>query len=171
MSGNVPSRQQLDDLLEDLSVERGKLQALVESLREIAPTGDRQAADWQTVHPLWVDAAALRLQRLSTGIERCCVLIVRVFNGATPEGGDWHRRLLERMGFATAVRPAVLSDATVRGLGEQLRFRHVVRHLYAYELDAEQVRRLLDRAPILWSEVSADLERFTSWLQELRAVS
>jgi hypothetical protein len=77
--------------------------------------------------------------------------------------------VLARIAFATAVRPAVLSAATVRSLGELLRFRHVVRHLYAYELDAEQVKRLLDRATLLWPEVTADLDRFTAWLQELRA--
>ena len=164
MSGDTPTRQKLDDLLEDLEVERGKLDALVESLREIEPSVDRQ-----TVPPLWVDAAALRLQSLYTGIERCCVLIVRVLNGATPEGGDWHRRLLERMAIATGDRPAVLRAATVRSLGEFLRFRHVVRHLYAYELEADQVRRLLDRATLLWPEVKADLDRFTAWLEELRA--
>jgi hypothetical protein len=77
-------------------VERCKLHTLVESLREIKPATDREP-----LPPLWVDAAALRLQSLYTGIERCCVLIVRVLNGATPEGGDWHRRLLERMAVAT----------------------------------------------------------------------
>jgi hypothetical protein len=164
VTAEAPSLQQLEDLLEDLAVERGKLDTLVEILREINPSAELQA-----VAPLWVDAVALRLQSLYTGIERCCLLIVRVLNGTTPEGGDWHRRLLERMALATAARPAVLSAATVRSLGELLRFRHVVRHLYAYELDAEQVKRLLDRVTTLWSEVSADLDRFTAWLQELRA--
>jgi hypothetical protein len=159
----APSRQKLDDLLEDLKVERGKLNTLVESLREIDAAADRE-----TLPPLWVDAAALRLQSMYTGIERCCVLIVRVLNGATPEGGDWHRRLLERMAVATEVRPAVLRAETVRGLGELLRFRHVVRHLYAYELDIAQVKRLLHQATILWPEVNADLDHFTAWLLELR---
>ena len=75
----APSRQKLDDLLEDLKVERGKLNTLVESLQEIDTADDRE-----TLPPLWVDAAALRLQSMYTGIERCCVLIVRVLNGATP---------------------------------------------------------------------------------------
>ena len=49
-----------------------------------------------------------------------------------------------------------------------LRFRHVVRHLYAYDLGAEQVQRLLGHALTLWPEVTADLDAFTAWLGELR---
>ena len=76
-----------------------------------------------------MDAVALRLQSFYTGSERCFVLIVRVINGATPDGADWHRRLLDRMAVASLARPAVLRADTAQGLGELLRFRHVVRHL------------------------------------------
>ena len=117
---------------------------------------------------VWVDASALPLQSFYTGIERCFVLIVRVLNGGTPDGADWHRRLLERMAIATDVRPAVLRADTARSLGELLRFRPIVRHLYAYDLDAEQVERLLGLAKTLWPEVTAELDAFTAWLGELR---
>ena len=83
-------------------MERAKLARLVESLCELQRTIDRKP-------PLTVvDASALRLQSFYTGIERCFVLIVRVLNGGTPDGADWHRRLVERMAIATDVRPAVL---------------------------------------------------------------
>lgn len=114
-----------------------------------------------------MDAVALRLQSFYTGIERCFVLIVRAINGGTPDGADWHRRLLERMAVASPARPALLRADTVRSLGELLRFRHVVRHLYAYELDAEQVERLLQKTLAIWPEVSRDLDQFTGWLLEL----
>jgi hypothetical protein len=35
--------------------------------------------------------------------------------------------------------PALLDAATAQGLAELMRFRHVVRHLYVYELEPEQV--------------------------------
>lgn len=118
---------------------------------------------------MWVDASALRLQSCYTGIERCFVLLVRVLNGGTPDGADRHRRLLERLAIATDVRPAVLRADTARSLGELLRFRHVVRHLYTYDLDAEQVERLLELVQTLWPEVTGELDAFTGWLEELRA--
>lgn len=114
--------------------------------------------------PLWVDAAALRLQSLYTGIERCLVQIVRVLNGGTPDGGEWHRRLLERMGQPTDHRPAVLQAATIAELQELLRFRHLVRHLYAYELRPEPVERLRLQALALWPQVQWQLEAFRHWL-------
>ncbi|MBM5823501.1 MAG: hypothetical protein FJ082_13910 [Cyanobacteria bacterium K_Offshore_surface_m2_011] len=146
----------------DLRVERSKLETLVESLRVAS-----RALDQDPLPPLWVDAVALRLQSFYTGIERCFVLIVRAINGAPPDGADWHRRLLDRMTVASPARPAVLRADTAQSLGELLRFRHVVRHLYAYELEAEPVERLLGKVLGLWPEVSSDLDQFTAWLLEL----
>ena len=151
----APSPRQRLDLALDLQVELEKLDRLVESLAGLEPMdGDG----------LRVDAAALRLQSLYTGIERCLLQISRVLNGGTPDGGDWHRRLLERMGHATAERPAVLSTASITGLQELLRFRHLVRHLYAYELQPEPVERLRFLALGLWPGVRGELGGFQGWL-------
>ena len=154
-----PTPQQLNDLALDLQVELGKLDRLIEGLDSLGPVlGD----------PLRVDAAALRLQSLYTGIERCLVQISRVLNGGTPDGAEWHRRLLERMGQTTDQRPAVLAADTIESLQELLRFRHLVRHLYAYELQPEPVERLRLTAKALWPLVQADLERFRGWLVAIR---
>jgi hypothetical protein len=151
----APSPQQLRDLALDLAVEERKLDALVDSLAALGVVaGDR----------LRVDAAALRLQSLYTGIERCFLQVSRVLNGGTPDGGDWHRRLLERMGQPTEERPAVLREASIASLQELLRFRHLVRHLYAYELQPEAVERLRTLALALWPEVRGELNAFQGWL-------
>jgi hypothetical protein len=151
----APSPQQLRDLALDLAVEERKLDALVDSLAALGVVaGDR----------LRVDAAALRLQSLYTGIERCFLQVSRVLNGGTPDGGDWHRRLLERMGQPTEERPAVLLEASIASLQELLRFRHLVRHLYAYELQPEAVERLRTLALALWPEVRGELNAFQGWL-------
>ncbi len=147
--------EQLNDLALDLQVELEKLNRLVAGLEILGPV----EAD-----PLRVDAAALRLQSLYTGIERCLVQITRVLNGGTPDGAEWHRRLLDRMGQPCDQRPAVLSGAVISGLQELLRFRHLVRHLYAYELRPDPVERLRREAIALWPAVQADLEGFRRWL-------
>ena len=69
------------------------------------------------------------------------------------------------MGVPTELRPALLDASTVAGLAELMRFRHVVKHLYAYELD--QVLRLLQRALELWPAVDSQLVSFEAWLTEL----
>lgn len=159
---SLPSDRRLADLCLDLQVERSKLSALVLSLANVQRDWDvAEAAEERS------DAAALRLQSLYTGIERCFVQIVRVLNGGPPDGADWHRRLLERMGVPTELRPALLDATTVAGLAELMRFRHVVRHLYAYELERDQVLRLLQRALELWPVVDQQLELFEAWLMEL----
>ena len=159
---SLPSYRRLADLCLDLQVERSKLSALVLSLSNVQRDWDvPEAAEERS------DAAALRLQSLYTGIERCFVQIVRVLNGGPPDGADWHRRLLERMGVSTELRPALLDASTVAGLAELMRFRHVVRHLYAYELERDQVLRLLQRALELWPVVDSQLVSFEAWLTEL----
>ena len=140
---SLPSDRRLADLCLDLQVERSKLSALVLSLANLQ-------RDWHVPEAAEErsDAAALRLQSFYTGIERCFVQIVRVLNGGPPDGADWHRRLLERMGVSTELRPAM-------------------RHLYAYELERDQVLRLLLRALELWPAVDQQLKVFEAWLMEL----
>jgi hypothetical protein len=159
---SLPSDRLLADLCLDLQVERSKLSTLVLSLANLQ-------RDWHVAEAAEErsDAAALRLQSFYTGIERCCVQIVRVLNGGPPDGADWHRRLLERMGVSTELRPALLDATTVAGLAELMRFRHVVRQLYAYELERDQVLRLLQRALELWPAVDQQLKMFEAWLMEL----
>lgn len=144
----VPSERHRVELRTDLQVERTKLAVLVESLAALQRAWDVPEGSQERC-----DAAALRLQSLYTGIERCFVQIVRVLNGGPPDGADWHRRLLD--------------SSTAKGLAELMRFRHVVRHLYAYELEPEQVQRLLRRALELWPVVDHQLVAFDSWLQAL----
>lgn len=67
------------------------------------------------------------IESLAGLAERCLLQVVRVLNGGTPEGADWHRRLLDRLTLATEHRPALLSSDTARALGLLLGFRHVVR--------------------------------------------
>ncbi|MFM7640439.1 MAG: hypothetical protein ACKO45_02660 [Cyanobium sp.] len=87
-----------------------------------------------------------------------------MLNGGTPDGGDWHRRLLERMGHPTVERPAVLTATSIFALQELLRFRHLVRHLYAYDLQPEPVEHLRSLTIALWPKVRGELNAFQRWL-------
>jgi hypothetical protein len=152
---------QAEDLLElrdDLRREGQRLEALARSLTALLPRVG--------VEPEIVEVAALRLHSFYTGVERCLLLVSRVLNGGTPQQGPgWHRRLLERMAMATDRRPAVLREPTQRRLQEYLRFRHLVRNLYADELRAEPIALLLRQLPELWPELEADLAGFSDWLE------
>lgn len=156
---------QAADLLElrdDLTRETRRLEQLVESLvaleSRLSSGGDP------------VEAAALRLHSFYTGVERMLLLVSRVLNGGTPSRGEgWHRRLLERMAMPTATRPAVVQERTQRDLQEYLRFRHLVRNLYADELRSEPIQRLIKQLQPTWTLLSTDIASFQSWLTTIAA--
>ena len=151
---------QAADLLElrdDLTRETKRLQQLVEGLVAL---DSRLSSNSETV-----EAAALRLHSFYTGVERMLLLVSRVVNGGTPSRGEgWHRRLLERMAMPTETRPAVLQEGTQKDLQEYLRFRHLVRNLYADELRAEPIQRLIEQLKGTWPQLSADIAGFQDWL-------
>jgi hypothetical protein len=70
------------------------------------------------------------------------------------------------MGQPTEERPALLCEASIASLQELLRFRHLVRHLYAYELQPEPVERLRTLALALWPLVRGELNAFQGWLKQ-----
>ena len=148
-----------EDLLElrdDLRRERLRLGRLVGSLAALLPRLGEG--------PEPVEVAALRLHGFYTAVERALLLVSRAVNGGTPRQGEgWHRRLLERMAMATELRPAVLREDTQQRLQEYLRFRHLVRNLYADELRPEPIAILLRELPEVWEALEQDLNAFEAW--------
>jgi len=88
-------------------------------------------------------------RRVPTGIAGCWIASPSPRNGAQP--------------FSLAPR----RDRW----GQLLGFRHVVRHLYADDLDPLQVRQRLDGAVDLWPHLSAELSAFERWLKDLIALA
>ncbi len=150
---------QAADLLElrdDLTRETRRLEQLVQGLVGL---DSRLSSNSETV-----EAAALRLHSFYTGVERMLLLVSRVVNGGTPSRREgWHRPL-ERMAMPTDTRPAVLQEGTQRDLQEYLRFRHLVRNLYADELRAEPIQRLIEQLQNTWPHLSAEIAASQSWL-------
>jgi hypothetical protein len=85
-----------------------------------------------------VEAAALRLHSFYTGVERMLLLISRVLN-----------------------------ESTQQELQEYLRFRHLVRNLYADELRLEPIQRLIEQLQHTWPKLEADIKGFQSWLTSI----
>ncbi len=101
------------------------------------------------------------------GWERIFETIARWLDPTFPSGERWHRDLLEQMGREIpGVRPAVLSAESVERLDEFLAFRHRVRNLYTFNLEAERLHELLERPPMAWQSARANVEVFRSLLQQ-----
>ena len=59
-----------------------------------------------------------------------------------PQGANWHQLLLQQMTTeVTNIRPAVISQDSCQTLEAYRGLRHVVRNIYAFQLDAERLKR------------------------------
>lgn len=116
----------------------------------------------------YIDSLALNLHDFYSGIERIFQRIASTLDDSIPKGDAWHRELLDQMATEVrSVRPAVISDRDVAILDEYLRFRHVVRNVYAFELDPERVRDLARRLPGAFQGVKERLSAFAEYLDEI----
>lgn len=114
---------------------------------------------------LLIDSAALNLQAFYTGLERIFEQTAR-FDGVRPKGESWHLALLEQMGRDIPERrPPVLSPQSMEGLNELRRFRHVVRNIYATNLDPARIEKVINLLPSLWRQVRAELNAFAEFLK------
>ena len=75
------------------------------------------------------------------------------------------------MAMATDTRPAVLNESTQQDLQEYLRFRHLVRNLYADELRPEPIQRLIEQLQHTWPKLQADITGFQRWLRSIASES
>ena len=112
--------------------------------------------------------AGYYLHNLYNAFESIFRLVAETFENHIPDTSRWHTLLLDRMGRdIEGMRPRLLSDTALEALDELRRFRHLFRHLYRYNLDAEGVQKALRQAHRLQEVYSEDLEHFIAFLDSL----
>ena len=117
---------------------------------------------------LYLDSAVLNLHDYYAGLERIFQQIGTTVDGHIPKGSSWHRDLLQQMQTEiNNVRPPVLSKEAGQLLDEFLRFRHVVRNIYAFNFDAERVQRLVEQMQPTLKRVRLELLTFISFLKHV----
>ena len=67
------------------------------------------------------------------------------------------------------IRPQVLSTHTAHDLDEYLRFRHVVRNIYAFQFDGERIAQLTERVQSLFAAVRLEMTAFAEFLEQVQA--
>ena len=124
-------------------------------------------------HEEWPDLAFTRtlgslLHDFYTGVEKILQRIALRLDGDLPAGPNWHVQLLRRMATPVEqVRPAVLDEATTQALEEYLRFRHIFRAVYGFELRRARLRELATDLPSVFVTLQAQLTYFLEFLQAL----
>lgn len=117
--------------------------------------------------PLALRGAAGIVHDFYTGLEHAFERVAAEIDGGVPEGATWHRALLQAMTLELpTLRPAVLRRATAHRLDAYLRFRHLFRNVYGFDLEWSRLRPLIEELPACWAEVSADVGAFAAFLDE-----
>ena len=141
-----------------------ELRKVVRRTEHIWTTGKLAGDDW------YADAAALNLHGFYAGVERLLEIIAEAVDEARPLGGDWHQALLSQMASEIpGARPPVLSATTRAHLDRYRGFRHVVRNVYTFNLDVQQIELLVMLLPHAAAEIDADLTAFADWLERVVA--
>jgi hypothetical protein len=141
-------------------------------LQELARVVERSGRIWQqalaATDDYYVDATALNLHGFYAGLERLLEIIADGVDQAKPAGAHWHDDLLRQMAAEVpGVRPPVLSQETRERLDRYRGFRHVVRNVYTYNLDPEQIGVLVRQLAPTMARVSQELAVFADFLEQV----
>lgn len=113
-------------------------------------------------------ALALLLMNYYTGVERLFERVATALGGL-PAGDRWHRQLLEDMTLdIEGVRPALITSTTAEALANLLRFRHIVRHLYAWSLRRAEIDVLARGLGATHAALSREVRQWCAFLDALR---
>jgi N6-adenosine-specific RNA methylase IME4 len=145
----------------------GELPDLEASIRKAKKSWDSSRRA-QRDQDAYLDSVALNIHAFYSGLEKLFELIARHVDGSSPEGIAWHRDLLSRMSDeVTDIRPAVISKEMSKQLDQYLRFRHLVRNVYATNLKPDKMLGLVEGLADLWPKLSAELNAFSEFLKEV----
>ena len=147
---------------------RQELDSLHRLSQEIVATWAKREAVVPAERQTYVESTALKLHNFYTAVERIFERIAGDLDGGLPQTPDRHLRLLRAMSTEVPeIRPRVLSADLTEQLVDYLRFRHLVRNIYGFELDERKMVPLVERV----GEVSRDVEReigeFLGYLERL----
>jgi hypothetical protein len=132
-----------------------------------------EAEEWGSRLADWPDTIRVRtaggiLHDFYCGVERIFRHIAVRMDEDLPGGPDWHVQLLQRMATnIETVRPAVFDLAMARQLDAYLRFRHLFRNLYGFDLEWERCRELLADLPAAFGRLARQLAAFDEFLHTL----
>lgn len=148
-------------LRSDIDRECKQLEKLVEEYA-------RTLGEKKTPSPLELRGIGSILHDFYCGIERIFERIAIELDGDLPHGRDWHGQLLERMSVAVeSVRPQVISPELAETLRDYLRFRHLFRNVYGFDLRWEKFRELADGMSDMLTRFQKEMDVFKEVLMAL----
>lgn len=116
-------------LKEELEIQLTNLERLAEEMNKLIEKIDKEPDFTET------KAGGSILHDFYCGVEKIFKRIAVHIDNNLPTDDDWHSKLLSQMAFpCKGVRNPVISKSLFEKLKEYLRFRHLFRNLYGFEL-------------------------------------
>lgn len=147
-----------DKLRKQVAVELEQLEELIEVHRPLLDKLEKAAPT-----AIELSALAAMLHSFYTGIENIFKRVCVELGGALPSGAAWHRELLDSMSKPNDLPGIVISPELGRRLEEYLKFRHVFRQAYSFQLQWEKLSPLVfsceDTLRSVGAEMCSFLER------------
>lgn len=85
-----------------------------------------------------------------------------------PSGGDWHKKLLRSMTIELPeTRPPVINKKLFHKLEEYLRFRHLTRNIYGFQLNLERFEHLIIDLDDVISKLNKQIIDFLDSMEEI----
>ncbi len=94
-----------------------------------------------------------------TGVENIFHAIASTIDEKVPDGMSWHIELLNQMTLdIKGLRSSIISRETAAMLEEYLRFRHLFRKRYGFDLDWKSIKKLLKGLKKTYKSLKRDLD-------------
>ncbi len=145
----------IEVLKAEIKAEFEKLEKLVE---EASGLYNKKASN------INIRAGGSILHDFYSGAKKIFHAIASVIDERIPEGMSWHIELLNQMTYQIeGIRSPVISKDTAKKLEEYLRFRHLFRKRYGFELEWTIIKRLLKGMPEVYKALKEDITNFFNY--------
>lgn len=147
---------------------RQELASLSRTGHEIEATWARRVSAAPGDRRTYVESTALKLHNFYTACERIFEKVATDVDGGMRQAHDWHLRLLRAMSVdVPEVRPRALSADLAERLADYLRFRHLVRNLYGFELEEAKMHPLVQEIGTVRCDIEREIGDFCTFLEAL----
>lgn len=142
-------------LKNEIALELNNLQRLVDESQALfnSLSGDPSSVELRALGSIVHD--------FYTACERIFERVAVYLGPGLPAGENWHISLLRSMeSEIEGKRPPVLEHQLALRLLDYLRFRHLFRHAYGYELEWDKLHALVERLETTKASLSLQLDKF-----------
>jgi len=113
-----------------------------------------------------IRASASILHDFYSALEKIFEKIALIIDNNLPKGEKWHIELLSQMAKPSAdIRPPVITENLFEKLKEYLKFRHLFRNIYGFELKWERIKPLVLSMSEVFDDFKKNIGKFLDYLE------